>query len=80
MKRITRLTESDLTRIIQRVVSEEQTTNQSPISKIVPTTPNKKTINPTIEIDCIKRVIVSSQLPKLDKTANLTIINHYCNK
>lgn len=79
-KKIIRLTERDLTRIIQRVVSEQQTTKQSPIGKIATTTPNKKTVNPTIEIDCTKKVIINSQLPKLDKNVNLTIINHYCNK
>jgi len=39
-----------------------------------------KTINPKINIDCNRRVILNSQLPKLDKTANYTIINYYCNK
>jgi hypothetical protein len=73
MKKIVRLTERDLTRIVKRVIMEQSSTPPT-------TTPNTKNIKPEIEIDCSKRVIVNSQLPKLDATANNTIINHYCNK
>ena len=37
-----------------------------------------KTVTPKIELDCNKKVIVKSQLPKLSKDANLAIINHFC--
>jgi len=71
MKKVIRLTESDLTRIVNQIINEQLARS--------PQKGNKK-LNPAIEIDCVNRVIVSSQLPKLDATANLTIINHYCNK
>jgi len=42
-----------------------------------------KVITPKITIDCAKRLIISSQLPKLaDNASNLTmnqgLVNHYC--
>ena len=133
MERRVRLTESELTRIILRVISEQQvsspnykgdgdvqvsspnyrgdggiqvsagqgprpttgqgprpttgqgprpTTGQGPrptTGQNRPMGPIKK-ITPVIEIDCNRKVILSSQLPKLDKNANYVIINHYCNK
>lgn len=105
MKRKIQLTESELTNLIKRMVSEDlgpgsmipttgqgprPTTGQGPIPTTGqgprPTTgqnrpmgPIKK-ITPVIEIDCNRKVILSSQLPKLDKNANYVIINHYCNK
>jgi len=78
MKKVVRLTERDLTRIVKRVIMEQSST--TPITKLQTTTPNIKNITPEIEIDCSKRVILNSQLPKLDVTANKTIIDHYCNK
>ena len=78
MKKIIRLTESDLTRIVKRVITEQSSV--TPMTKAQTTTPNIKNINPEIKIDCTERVISSSQLPKLDATANQTIINYYCNK
>ena len=117
-----RLTENELTRLIRRVISEQQvsspnykgddgeqvsrgmsqnripttgqgprpttgqgprpTTGQGPrptTGQNRPMSPIKK-ITPVIEVDCNRKVILSSQLPKLDKTANYVIINHYCNK
>jgi hypothetical protein len=105
MKRKTQLTESELTNLIKRMVSEDlgpgsmiPTTGQRPIPTTgqgprpttgqgpIPTTgqnrpmrPIKK-ITPVIEVDCNRKVILSSQLPKLGKDANYTIINYYCNK
>ena len=97
MKRKIQLTESELTNLIKRMVSEDlgpgsmmPTTGQRPIPTTgqgpIPTTgqnrpmgPIKK-ITPVIEVDCNRKVILSSQLPKLDKNANYVIINHYCNK
>lgn len=90
MKKVVRLNENDLTNIVKRVLSEQQTNMTVPNQKTgmnVPkqttgggTVPNVKKITPVINIDCNRRVILNSQLPKLDKTANYTIINHYCNK
>jgi hypothetical protein len=37
-----------------------------------------KTVNPKIDLDCNKKVIVNTQLPKLSKDANLAIINYFC--
>ena len=128
MEKRVRLTESELTRIILRVISEQQvsspnyegdggiqvsggqgprpttgqgprpttgqgprpttgqgprpTTGQGPrptTGQNRPMGPIKK-ITPVIEVDCNRKVILSSQLPKLDKNANYVIINHYCNK
>ena len=47
----------------------------------VPTTgQGVKNITPNIQIDCNRQVIVTSELPKLDKKANYDIINYYCSK
>lgn len=109
MKKVIKLTESDLAKIVKRVISEQPSTRVAPSTGSIPTTntapstgqasgskgptpvqssqrpigskPNADVvISPQIKIDCKKRVIVSTQLPKLDKNANFTIINHYCNK
>ena len=37
-----------------------------------------KTVNPKIDLDCNKKLIVNTQLPKLSKDANLAIINYFC--
>ena len=94
MKDIIKLTESDLMRIIKRVISEQPTTGGSrptPVTQVNrPNTPvtgssqkptsvkANKVVSPQINIDCNRRVIVSSQLPKLDVNANTAIINFYC--
>jgi hypothetical protein len=97
MKKVIRLTESDLTRIIKRVISEQpnsgmfggepSTGKPTPTRTSTPTTgqaqkPIKttKSITPKIDIDCVNKVIVSSQLPKLPGQSNMVIINHYCSK
>ena len=102
MERRIRISESELTRLIRRVISEQQIntgTGMYPSTGArvpstgarvpstgdrVPSTGDRQqnlvSINPKIQIDCNKRVILNSQLPKLDKTANYVIINHYCNK
>ena len=37
-----------------------------------------KTVNPKIDLDCNKKLIVKSQLPKLSADANFAIINYFC--
>lgn len=88
MKRIVKLTERDLTRIVNRVIMEgDPTTGQSrmaPQSKPGNTTSPQgvKTITPKITIDCSKKLITSSQLPKLDRATNVAmnkgLIAYYC--
>ena len=85
MERKIRLTEGDLIRLIHRIISEQQVS--SPNYKgdggeqVSAGMPQKfKTINPKIQIDCNRKLITYSQLPKLDKNANYAIINYYCNK
>lgn len=103
MERRIRISESELTRLIRRVISEQQINTGTGMypstgNRVSPSTgsrvpsanttlpstgdrqQNLVSINPKIQIDCNKRVILNSQLPKLDKTANYVIINHYCNK
>jgi hypothetical protein len=43
MKKIIRLTESDLIKLVKRVVSEQQTTSQTPQVKTTSQTPQVKT-------------------------------------
>ena len=88
MKNIVRLTESDITRIVKRVIMEQPlTTGQSgmtPQSTPTNTTSPQgvKTVTPKITIDCSKKLITSSQLPKLDRATNVAmnqgLINYYC--
>lgn len=89
MKRIVKLTERDLTRIVNRVIMEQDpTTGQSGVApQSTPSTPvssqGVKTITPKITIDCSKKLITSSQLPKLDtRESNLAmnqgLIAYYC--
>jgi len=98
MERKIRLTERDLTRLIHRIISEQQVSspNYKGDGGIQVSSPNYKgdggeqvsagmpqkfkTINPKIQIDCNRKLITYSQLPKLDKNANYAIINYYCNK
>ena len=76
----------------QNVISEQPvpapTSNQTPGpnlaasgrgTTIQQTKPKvNKTVNPKIDLDCNKKVIVNTQLPKLSKDANLAIINYFC--
>ena len=97
MKRIVRLTESDLTRIVRRVIMEQDptTTTGSVNPRPVQTTQKGvsgpapvpasgvKNIKAQITIDCTKRLVTYSQLPKLpttelNKTMNDSLINYYC--
>ena len=77
MKKIIRLTETDLTRIVKRVIMQEQNPMPAKIgNKII-------TVTPKITIDCTKKVISHSDLPKLgDRTMeikkNESIIYQYC--
>lgn len=84
MKKIVKLTESDLTRIVKRVIEEQGVAsvaaNAAKQATNAPTPYNTKTITPKITINCNKRLIMNSQLPKLDANANKTIIDYYCNK
>lgn len=82
MKRIVKLTERDLSRIVKRVIMEQDpTTGQSGMNpqstagnttspQSTPGTPNSqqgiKTITAKFTIDCSKQLITSSNLPKLD--------------
>ena len=92
MGRIIRLTESDLARIVRRVINEKAPPVSSPAVS-TPTTPttqsppttgqNIKSFSPKITVDCLKKVVTSSQLPKLsDNASNLAmnqgLVNHYC--
>jgi len=110
-KKVVRLTESDLTRIVKRVISEQPNSGMSagvsstgkptPTRTSTPTTrqPNSgmfggeptagqvkrslkitKSITPKIDIDCVNKVIIKSELPKLPEQSNRIIINHYCSK
>ena len=80
MKKIIRLTESDLTRIVKRVIMEEDlsglgiapsfnptttTTPPSNTAKPISGAGSLKTITLNIKIDCSKKLIMSSPLPKL---------------
>jgi hypothetical protein len=99
MKRIVKLTERDLSRIVNRVIMEQDPTTGQPgmapqstpgnttSPQSTPGTPNSpqgvKTITPKITIDCSKKLITSSQLPKLDsRESNLAmnqgLIAYYC--
>lgn len=102
MKKVMKLSESDLMRIVKRAINEQPITGQvstpntprtgqvSGSNRPTPVTNSQRpiggkpgadvVISPQIKIDCKKRVIISSQLPKLDSNANITIINHYCKK
>ena len=92
MGRIIRLTESDLARIVRRVINEKAPPVSSPAVS-TPTTPttqsppttgqNIKSLSPKITVDCLKKVVTSSQLPKLaDETSNLAmnqaLIKSFC--
>jgi hypothetical protein len=88
----TRLTERDLSRIVRRVIMEQDSTTTTGSAKPspgqttkpgvpgqAPTSPTGvKTVQPKITIDCGKKLITNSGLPKLDAAANSAIINHYC--
>ena len=89
MRRTVRLTESDLARIVRRVINEKAPAVSTPAvsTPTTPTTPttgqNIKSFSPKITVDCLKKVVTSSQLPKLaDKTSNLAmntaIIKSFC--
>lgn len=88
MKKIIRLNEDDLSRIVKKVIMEENpTTGKSgitpPKSGNVTSTRGVKTITPKITIDCSRKLITSSQLPKLNsREANLAmnqgLVAHYC--
>ena len=75
----------------QNVISEQPvpapTTKQTPgpnlaasgVGRTPQTKPKvNKTVNPKIDLDCNKKLIVNTQLPKLSKDANLAIINYFC--
>jgi len=75
----------------QNVISEQPvpapTPNQTPGPNLAasgggrtPQTKPKvnKTVNPKIDLDCNRKLIVNTQLPKLSKDANLAIINYFC--
>jgi hypothetical protein len=98
MSRIIKLTERDLIRIVKRVINEQDSTTTttgsakpSPGQTTKPGVPGQspepakgiKTVKPTITIDCDKRLVTNSNLPKLpDNTSNLAmntgLINYYC--
>ena len=89
MGRIIRLTESDLARIVRRVINEKAPPVSSPAvstptTQSPPTTgQNIKSFSPKITVDCLKKVVTSSQLPKLaDNASNLAmntaIIKSFC--
>jgi hypothetical protein len=79
MKRITRLTESDLNRIIKRVINEQPT---PPIKN-----KNQIYVRPGITIDCSRdfKLITKTDLPWkeadcLDNECLDKIAKHYCGK
>jgi len=89
MGRIIRLTEQDLARIVRRVINEKAPPVSSPAvstptTQSPPTTgQNIKSFSPKITVDCLKKVVTSSQLPKLaDNASNLAmntaIIKSFC--
>ena len=92
MRRTVRLTESDLARIVRRVINEKApavstpavSTPTTPTTQSPPTTgQNIKSFSPKITVDCLKKVVTSSQLPKLaDNASNLAmntaIIKSFC--
>ena len=94
MRRTVRLTESDLARIVRRVINEKAPSVSTPAVS-TPTTPttqsppttgqNIKSFSPKITVDCLKKVVTSSQLPKLaDNASNLAmnqaLVTYYCSK
>ena len=92
MGRIIKLTEQDLARIVRRVINERVpdvssppvSTPTTPTTQSPPTTgQNIKSFSPKITVDCLKKVVTSSQLPKLaDNASNLAmntaIIKSFC--
>ena len=74
MKKIIRLTESDLNRIIKRVINEQP---DAPIRN-----EHEIYVRPGITIDCKYIRILKSDLPasNLDGDCNRKIISHFCKK
>jgi len=89
-----KLMESQLGNVKPLVVEREQitglsqqpitggTTSSQGISGSTTSPEGVKTVTPKIEIDCTKKLITSSQLPKFDRATNVAmnqgLINYYC--
>ena len=70
MEKIVRLTESDLTRIVKRVISEK-----GPSGYV-----QKNYFSGTLTVDCNRKIIEDNTLTKLTPAGNQSLINAFCNQ
>jgi hypothetical protein len=68
MEKIIRLTESDLTNIVKRVISEKGPSGYA----------QQNLLSGTISVDCTKKLITTNTLAKLSPLGNQNVVNAFC--
>jgi len=84
MKKIVSLTESDLTRLVRKVIKEQQQGQSIPQSIPTSTTPAptnfSESHNATVQVDCKSKLVkISNYTGKLNAQGNALIMDAFCN-
>ncbi len=80
MKKIVSLTESDLTRLVRKVIKEQQQGQSIPMSTTSAPTNFSTSHSANVQVDCKTKLIkISNYSGKLNAQGNAMIVDAFCN-